>query len=47
MALATLARWRARAEDPFADRGTTETARVVVRSVDGLLAARPAPIGTG
>ncbi|NMO93006.1 dynamin family protein [Actinomycetospora sp. TBRC 11914] len=47
VALATLARWRARAEDPFADRDTTETARVVVRSVEGLLAARPVPVGAG
>jgi hypothetical protein len=47
VALATLARWRAYAEDPFADRDTTETARVVVRSVEGLLAARPSPVGVG
>ncbi len=47
VALATLARWRAHAEDPFADRDTTETARVVVRSVEGLLAARPSPVGVG
>jgi hypothetical protein len=47
VALATLAGWRARAEDPFADRDATETARVVVRSVEGLLAARPVPVGTG
>ena len=47
VALATLARWRGHAEDPFADRDTTETARVVVRSVEGLLAARPSPVGVG
>ena len=47
VALATLARWRGHAEDPFADRDTSETARVVVRSVEGLLAARPSPVGVG
>jgi hypothetical protein len=45
VALAALARWRAHAEDPFADRDTTEAARVVVRSVEGLLATRPVPVG--
>ena len=47
VALATLARWRAHVEDPFADRDTTETARVVVRSVEGLLATRPSPVAVG
>ena len=47
VALATLARWRGHAEDPFADRDTTETARVVVRSIEGLLAARPSLVGVG
>jgi dynamin family protein len=47
VALATLARWRGHAEDPFVDRDTTETARVVVRSVEGLLAAPPSPVGVG
>jgi hypothetical protein len=47
VALATLARWRGHAEDPFADRDTTETARVVVRSVEGLLATRPSLVGVG
>lgn len=46
VALATLARWRGHA-DPFVDRDTSETARVVVRSVEGLLAARPSPVGVG
>jgi hypothetical protein len=45
VALATLARWRAHAENPLADRDTTETARVVVRSVEGLLAGHPAAVG--
>jgi hypothetical protein len=47
VALATLARWRGHAEDPFADRDTTETARVVLRSVEGLLATRPSLVGVG
>jgi hypothetical protein len=47
VALATLARWRGHVEDPFADRDTIETARVVVRSVEGLLAVRPSPVGVG
>ncbi len=47
VALATLARWRAHAENPLADRDATETARVVVRSVEGLLATRPSPVAVG
>jgi hypothetical protein len=47
VALATLARWRGHAENPLADRDTAETARVVVRSVEGLLAGHPGPVGVG
>ncbi|MFC5065857.1 dynamin family protein [Actinomycetospora atypica] len=47
VALATLGRWRAHAENPLAEPDTAETAQVVVRSVEGLLAARPVPVGVG
>lgn len=45
VALATLGRWRAHTENPLAEPGTAETAQVVVRSVEGLLAARAVPVG--
>jgi hypothetical protein len=45
VALATLARWRGHAENPLADRDTAETARVVVRSLEGVLAAPRTSVG--
>ena len=47
VALATLGRWRTHAENPLAEPDTAETAQVVIRSVEGLLAARPVPVGVG
>jgi hypothetical protein len=42
LALDALVRWRRATEDPRADRARTDVARVVVRSVEGILAAVPA-----
>ncbi len=38
VALEALARWRRAGEDPRVDRGRTDVARIVVRSVEGILA---------
>ncbi|MEJ2889774.1 dynamin family protein [Actinomycetospora aeridis] len=40
LALDALARWRRAGEDPRAERARTDVARVVVRSVEGILAGR-------
>ncbi|MEJ2861646.1 dynamin family protein [Actinomycetospora flava] len=40
LALDALARWRRAGEDPRADRSRTDVARVVVRSLEGILAGR-------
>ncbi|TDQ53987.1 50S ribosome-binding GTPase [Actinomycetospora succinea] len=40
LALDALARWRRAGEDPRADRARADVARVVVRSVEGILAGR-------
>ncbi len=40
-ALESLSKWRRRAESPLAGRGVADTARVVVRSCEGLLAGLP------
>ncbi|MDD7919317.1 hypothetical protein [Actinomycetospora callitridis] len=42
LALDALTRWRRAGEDPRADRARTDLARVVARSVEGILAAVPA-----
>lgn len=41
VALDALARWRRAGEDPRAGRARTDVARVVVRSLEGILAGRP------
>ena len=41
VALDALVRWRRAGEDPRADRARTDVARVVVRSVEGILADVP------
>ena len=44
LALDALTRWRRAGEDPRADRARTDLARVVARSVEGILAAVPSAV---
>ncbi|MDL5159342.1 dynamin family protein [Actinomycetospora termitidis] len=47
VALAALGRWRGHAENPLAAPETAETAQVVVRSLEGVLAELPRLVGVG